>query len=287
MDLDRFLADALTEDLGPGDLTTDATVPRSLCGMGRVVAKQELVVAGQEVGARVFPLTASRLGFATTEVQVRLLVPDGERVTAGTCLAEVHAPTRVLLTGERLALNLWMKLCGIATHTRRFVDATGPDGPAVVDTRKTTPLLRDLEKEAVRCGGARNHRRGLYDGVLVKDNHVDAVGSLSEAVRRARAASHHLVRVQVEVRTLQEVEEALGTEADALLLDNFDDDGLREAVRRVRAARPRLFLEASGNLSLERLPRLRHLGLDAVSIGALIHQATWSDLSMKIRSLPG
>ena len=182
---------------------------------------------------------------------------------------------------ERPALNSLMKLCGIATHTRTFVDVAGP-GLRVVDTRKTTALWRDLEKYAVRCGGAHNHRRGLYDGVMVKDNHISAVGSLTEAVRRVRAEVHHLVRIEVEARTLAEVDEALTTDAEVILLDNMDDDTLREAVRRARAARP-VVLEASGNMTAERVARLAEIGVDVVSAGALIHQARWVDLSLKVQ----
>jgi nicotinate-nucleotide pyrophosphorylase (carboxylating) len=220
------------------------------------------------------------MGGATVYTPAR---PDGDAVTSGTVVARVAGPLRNLLVGERTALNFVMRLSGIAKNTRRFVDAAGETGPAVVDTRKTTPLHRQLEKQAVRCGGGRNHRFALYDGVLIKDNHVDAVGSITEAVQRARAANHHLVRVEVEVRTLSEVDEALATSADALLLDNFDDDGLREAVRRARAVKPGIVLEASGNMTPERIARIKDFGLDLVSAGGLVHQARWADLSLKVR----
>ncbi len=281
MDLDRFLNDALTEDLGHGDLTTESCVPPDLAGSGRVLAKQDLIVAGLDIARRVFPIVARRLD---TEAEIRwdALAKDGDRVAAGTVIATIRAPMQVILIGERLALNLLMKLCGIATHVRTYVDAAGDGGTRVVDTRKTTPLLRDLEKYAVRCGGAHNHRHGLYDGVLVKDNHVDAVGSLGEAVRRARAAAHHLVRVQVEVRSLDELEQALESPADAVLLDNMDDATLAECVRRARARKPTLVLEASGNMTAERIGRIAGIGLDFVSAGGLIHQARWADLSLKV-----
>lgn len=279
-DIHRLVALAIDEDLGHGDLTTEAVVPPELAGAGQVLAKQELVVAGHAAAAAVFAEVARRTG---AEARYEAVVAEGERVAAGTVVARAAGQLRALLVAERTALNLLMRMCGIATNTRRYVEAAGAAGPVVVDTRKTTPLHRSLEKHAVVCGGGRNHRHALFDGVLIKDNHVDAVGSLAEAVRRARAVTHHLVRIEVEVRTLAEVDEALGTEADALLLDNMDDDTLREAVRRARAAPRPILLEASGNMTVERIQRIRTFGLDFVSVGGLIHQATWADLSLKVR----
>ncbi len=283
MDLDRFLRDALLEDVGSGDLTTNATVPRDRNGRALLLVKQDLVVCGLALAPRVFAETARFLDFPETSVVWTSAAGDGDRVASRTVIAEIAAPIQVILVGERLALNLLMKLSGIATHVARYVAAAEGGTLRVVDTRKTTPLLRDLEKYAVRCGGAGNHRRGLYDGVLVKDNHVDAVGSLGEAVRRAREAAHHLVRVQVEVRTLAELDEALETAADAVLLDNLDDATLVEAVRRIRAKRPGWIVEASGNVTVERIAAIKGFGLDFVSVGGLIHQATWADLSLKIQ----
>ncbi|MCB9685715.1 MAG: carboxylating nicotinate-nucleotide diphosphorylase [Alphaproteobacteria bacterium] len=280
MRLSALVAAAIDEDLGHGDVTTEPTIGPEVAGTGRVLAKQALVVAGHEVARAVFAEVDARLGGSVT---YDVLVPEGTGVEAGTVVATVAGPLRNVVIGERTALNFLMRMCGIATNTRRFVDAAGPDGPRVVDTRKTTPLHRDLEKHAVRCGGGFNHRHALFDGVLVKDNHVDAVGSLTEAVRRARAANHHLIRVEVEVRSLVELEEALGTAADAFLLDNMDDATLREAVRIARERKPSVVLEASGNMSIERTERIRGFGLDLVSVGGLIHQATWADLSLKIR----
>jgi nicotinate-nucleotide pyrophosphorylase (carboxylating) len=285
LDIRRLVALAIDEDVGHGDLTTAAVVPPDLGGAGEVLAKQCLVVAGHAAAAAVFAEVAHRTG---ADASYEPTVPEGEEVPAGTVVARASGRLGALLMAERTALNLLMRMCGIATNTRRYVDAAGADGPVVVDTRKTTPLHRSLEKHAVVCGGGRNHRHALFDGVLIKDNHVDAVGSLGEAVRRARAASHHLVRIEVEVRTLAEVDEALATEADVLLLDNMDDETLREAVRRARAAqRPagvgRVLLEASGNMTVARISQIRSFGLDFVSVGGLIHQATWADLSLKVR----
>lgn len=280
MRLEELVARALDEDLGPGDVTTGPTIPADRAGTGRVLAKQELVVAGHAAAAAVFAEVDRRLG---GRVGYEVLVPEGRVVPAGTDVARVEGPLRNIVIGERTALNLLMRMCGIATHTRRFVAAAGPDGPKVVDTRKTTPLHRELEKHAVRMGGGHNHRHALFDGVLIKDNHVTAVGSLSEAVALARAAAHHLVRVEVEVGSLAQLDEALGTAAEVILLDNLDDATLAEAVRRTRARKPSVLLEASGNMTPERIASIRGLGLDLISAGGLIHQATWADLSLKIR----
>jgi nicotinate-nucleotide pyrophosphorylase (carboxylating) len=281
MTLGELVRLAIDEDLGHGDLTTDPTIPADALGSGNVLAKQDLVVAGHDAAAAVFAEVDRRLG---GRVEYRVRVADGRPAPKGTIVADVNGPLRNVVIGERTALNFLMRLCGIATNTRRHVEAAGEGGPAVVDTRKTTPLHRDLEKAAVRAGGGRNHRHALFDGVLVKDNHVTAVGSLSEAVRRARAANHHLVRVEVEVGSLDALDEALGTAADAVLLDNMDDATLAEAVRRARARKPHVVLEASGNMDVERISRIRGLGLDLVSVGGLVHQARWADLSLKIRA---
>ncbi|MEZ4236747.1 MAG: carboxylating nicotinate-nucleotide diphosphorylase [Myxococcota bacterium] len=279
MELDRLVALAIDEDLGHGDVTTDTVVPPELVGAGELLAKQDLVLAGHAAAAAVFAEVGRRTGGDAAYVAE---VAEGTEVAAGTVVARVSGQLATLLVAERTALNLVMRMCGIATNTRRHVEAAGPGGPRIVDTRKTTPLHRALEKHAVRCGGGHNHRHALFDGILIKDNHVDAVGSLTEAVRRARAGNHHLLKVEVEVRTLDEVDEALASGADVLLLDNMSDDTLQEAVRRARAARP-VILEASGNMNVARIERIRGFGIDLVSVGGLVHQARWADLSLKVR----
>ncbi len=277
IDYRAFASAAFNEDVGPGDLTTEATIPVEIVGAGGVLAKQDLVVCGQDLAAAFFEVVGRRYGAVA---HYEPLVPDGTRVEEGTYIASVKGSLRVIVVAERPALNCLMKLCGIATHTRTFVDVAG-EGLRVVDTRKTTPLWRDLEKYAVRCGGAHNHRRGLYDGVMVKDNHISAVGSLTKAVSLVRASVHHLVRIEVEARTLAEVDEALATDAEVILLDNMDDEMLRKAVSKARGARP-VVLEASGNMDAERVARLAEIGVDVVSAGGLIHQARWVDLSLKV-----
>jgi nicotinate-nucleotide pyrophosphorylase (carboxylating) len=259
---------ALEEDVGPGDRTTEAIVPPDLTATGTVIAKQTLVVVGHEEAGEVF----SQLGAAYA-----VAVPEGSEVAPGTAVARVEGTARALLTGERVALNFLMRLSGIATHTRSVVRRAG--SLTVVDTRKTTPLHRASERRAVRAGGASNHRFALYDGILVKNNHIAIAGGIAPAMERARAGANHLARIEIEVRTLGELEEALAAGAEAILLDNMSDDDLRESVRRVHG---RAVLEASGNMDGDRIARLADSGLDLVSMGGLVHQARWVDLSMRI-----
>ncbi|MDP2311802.1 MAG: carboxylating nicotinate-nucleotide diphosphorylase [Pseudomonadota bacterium] len=268
----------LEEDVGPGDVTTRAVVDPALQGAARIVAKQPIVVSGQPAAAEVF---------RQVDARYEAVVADGAEVEPGTVIGRVEGSLASLLTGERSALNFLMRLCGVATHTRSVVRAA--HGLRVVDTRKTTPLLRALEKDAVRHGGAANHRYALYDGVLIKDNHIVAAGGLTTAVRRARQGAHHLLRVEVEVEDLGELAEALAAGADVVLLDNMDDATLREAVamrtvHRANGGQP-VVLEASGNMTAERIATLGDVGLDFVSMGGLIHQARWADLSMRIEPL--
>jgi len=271
---------ALEEDVGPGDVTTESTVLAGAVGRARLYAKQDLVVCGHEPAAEVF----RQLG-ATWQV----VVPDGASAGPGVTLGYAAGPSRALITGERVALNFLMRLSGIATHTASVVRTAG--GLRVLDTRKTTPLHRSLEKHAVRCGGAFNHRGALYDGVLIKDNHVVAAGGVTAAIRGARAAAHHLLKIECEVESLDELREALDAGADAILLDNMDDETLATAIA-INEATPRrsgpAWLEASGNMTGPRIATLqallasRGLALDAVSMGGLIHQARWADISMRL-----
>ncbi|MCA9570449.1 MAG: carboxylating nicotinate-nucleotide diphosphorylase [Myxococcales bacterium] len=279
MDLNDFVARTLTEDIGPGDRTTEAVIPVEAAGSGYVLAKSDLVVCGHEPARKLLAGAAARYD---GEVLYDIVHPDGTEVSAGTVIARVRGSLRGIIVGERPALNCLMKMSGIATNVRTWVKAAEGSSVRIADTRKTTPLWRSLEKYAVTCGGGHNHRHALYDGVMVKDNHIYATGSLKAAVRRAREANHHLIRIEVEARTLDEVDEALDTDADVILLDNLDDPTLQEAVRRCRERRPHVVLEASGNISPERIARIKHFGLDVISAGGLIHQATWVDLSLKL-----
>lgn len=269
MTLDALIDAALAEDIGLGDVTTTTTVDPTLRGEAVILAKQELRLSGLEVASRVF----ERFG-----VSLAPRLCDGDQASPGVVVATLEGPLAGILTGERTALNFLMRLSGIATHTATVV-AAAAGRVKVVDTRKTTPLHRALEKAAVRHGGGHNHRFGLFDGVLIKDNHIVAAGGLSAAVQRARANAHHLLKVEVEVETLEQLHEALAVGADVVLLDNMDDSTLAEAVR-INAGRA--LLEASGNMDAARITRIRDLGLDFISVGGLIHQARWVDLSLRI-----
>lgn len=278
MDLAAQARRWIDEDLGPGDCTTEPCVGPDQQGTAVIVAKQDLVVCGHDVARAVFDEVSRRL---SQTVHYRAEIDDGALAAPSDRIAHLSGGLRALLIGERCALNLLMKLSGIATHARRFADAAG-DSLRVVDTRKTTPGLRDLEKYAVTCGGAHNHRFGLFDGVLIKDNHLVAAGGVRPAVQAVRARSHHLLKIEVEVTDLDELTEAIEAGADALLLDNMSNDELRRAVARARSMKPDIVLEASGNMDVSRIRGIRDLGLDVVSAGGIIHQATWVDLSMRV-----
>ncbi len=262
---------ALAEDIGPGDITTAACLPDNPPGRARIFAKQALTVSGLEIAGAVF---------AERGCVLRAVAADGEQLLPGEELARVEGPVQGLLIAERVALNFLMRLSGIATHTRAVV-AAAAGRIRIVDTRKTTPLHRALEKAAVRHGGGHNHRFALYDGVMIKDNHIAAAGGIRPAVRAVRAAVHHLVRVEVEVEDLDQLEEALSCGVEVLLLDNMDDDTIAEAVRRVAG---RAITEASGNMNPRRIAALaaREHRPDLISVGGLIHQARWVDLSMRL-----
>ncbi|MFM7319902.1 MAG: carboxylating nicotinate-nucleotide diphosphorylase [Armatimonadota bacterium] len=268
--LEPIVREALREDIGSGDLTTRLTVPTGARATARLVAKQEGVVCGIGVAALAFRLMDPEA--ICTPVRA-----DGDRVTPGDVLAVVDGPADALLTAERVALNFLQRLSGTATLARRCVDAVAGTSATVVDTRKTTPGLRLLEKYAVRCGGAANHRFGLGDGILIKDNHLAAGGGVGECVRRARAGAPHGIRVEVECKSLEQVEEALAVGADILLLDNMDLPTLRAAVGRI-AGRART--EASGGVRLETIRAIAETGVDLVSVGALTHSAPALDISL-------
>ncbi|HEX9416843.1 MAG TPA: carboxylating nicotinate-nucleotide diphosphorylase [Gaiellaceae bacterium] len=258
---------ALEEDLGSGDLTTDRIVPEGATCEAELLLKEPGVVCG---------LSFAEAVFTTLDPEVRFepIVADGDGIEPGR-IAELGGPTRAILSGERTALNLLGRLCGIATLTRRFVDAVEGTGAAILDTRKTTPGLRGLEKYAVRCGGGQNHRFGLYDGILIKDNHLKVAGSITAAVGRARNG----VPVQVEAETLADVREAVAAGADSILLDNMSPPELAEAVALIEG---RARLEASGGVSLETIKEIAGTGVDFVSVGALTHSARSLDVSLEV-----
>jgi nicotinate-nucleotide pyrophosphorylase (carboxylating) len=273
-DVDALIALALREDIGTGDITTEACVPAEARIDARLLARERLVLAGLPFFARVFALL-------DPAVTVTPRCEEGAEVPGNTVVATVSGPARSVLTGERTALNLLQRLSGTATLSRRFAEALAGLPARVVDTRKTTPGMRFLEKYAVRMGGAANHRMTLDSGVLIKDNHIVAAGGLTAAVTRARAAAPHLLKIEVEVTTLALLEEALAVGADVIMLDNMSTAMMREAVARVRAVAPATLVEASGGLSLGRVREVAETGVDLLSVGALTHSARGVDLSLE------
>ncbi len=272
---------ALEEDVGRGDWTTQWTVPCDRRSRAVIVAKEELVLAGTDCVVEVF-------GSIDPELRVEVLVADGAAARPGDVLVRLEGITWSILTGERTALNFVAHLSGIATHTRRFVEAVEGTGARVVDTRKTTPGWRLLEKAAVRAGGGTNHRIGLYDMVLIKDNHADAVGGVAAAVAEVRDWNDLGLEIEVEVRTLEELDAVLPLAVDRILLDNMDTATMREAVQRVHALGPsRPLVEASGNVTLRTVRAVAQTGVDLVSVGALTHSAPAADLSLRIEATQG
>jgi len=267
-----LLVRALEEDIGTGDITTNSCVPADAMADGAFFARDELVVAGTELLALIYDLQG---GITSLEIHT----PDGSRLQSGDKVASVRGRARTLLTCERVCLNFLQRLSGVATMAARYADAVKGTRTRILDTRKTTPGWRRLEKDAVRAGGGVNHRFSLGDGILVKDNHVAACGGVAEAVRRARARGSAMLKVEVEVVDLAGLDEAIAAGADIVLLDNMDDAALSEAVRR---AKGRVLLEASGNMTQERLPRVAATGVDFVSMGAITHSARAVDISFEL-----
>jgi nicotinate-nucleotide pyrophosphorylase (carboxylating) len=263
---------ALEEDIGPADATTDSIVPAHALSSGQIIAKQPGIIAGLDVAAAAFRLVDERIVFTP-------LVAEGAAVTNRQPLADVAGPARGLLTAERTALNFLGRMSGIATLTRRFVDAVAGTRAVILDTRKTAPGLRLLDKLAVRRGGGQNHRIGLYDMILIKDNHIDYAGSLAEAVRRARAA-HSGLEIEVEARTLEDVGAALELHVERILLDNMTLPEMRSAVL---MAGGRAKLEASGNVTLDTVRAIAETGVDYISSGALTHSVKVLDVSFDVR----
>jgi nicotinate-nucleotide pyrophosphorylase (carboxylating) len=266
----------LSEDLGRGDITTQATVTRNSRARGRFLAKEPMVVAGLEAAEAVFSTLDS-------QQQIEAFASDGEEVEAGKVIARTSGFADVLLAGERVALNLLQRLSGIATMTRRFVRAIEGTNAQIVDTRKTTPGLRMLEKYAVLSGGARNHRFGLDDGVLIKDNHIALAGGIGAAVERARESVGHLHKIEIEVSAEKDLREAIKGGADILLLDNLSPEETARLVQVARELQPHVTLESSGGITLENVRAYAEAGVDLISVGALTHSARAVDISFKIQ----
>lgn len=271
--LDRQIREFLIEDIGQGDITTEPIFNGDDEGRAQFVAREELVAAGMAtVAARVFQIL-------NPSIIVDRPVPDGQSVAAGKVLLQLSGPVRDLLKGERVALNLVQRLCGIATLTRKYVEQVAGLNVQVVDTRKTTPGLRMLEKYAVRVGGGKNHRFNLADGVLIKDNHIAACGSITEAVAKVRENVPHTIRVEVETDTLDQVQECLGCNVDIIMLDNMTLDQMKEAVKLING---KTLVEASGGVNLDTVRHIAETGVDIISVGRLTHSAPACDISMEL-----
>jgi nicotinate-nucleotide pyrophosphorylase (carboxylating) len=266
-----IIALALAEDLGTGDITARATIPTEAQGRAVLLAKAPGVVAGLPVASLVFTAV-------DPAITMTYLVSDGQTITAGDRLAEVRGPVRSLLTAERTALNFLQRMSGIATATARYVAAVQGTRSRIVDTRKTAPGHRALDKYAVRMGGGTNHRFGLSDGVLIKDNHLAATGSIADAVRAARAAAPHTLKVEVEVTSLVMCREAIAASVDIIMLDNMSLDDMRACVTLVDG---RALVEASGGVTLDRVRAIAEVGVDLISIGALTHSVQALDISLE------
>ncbi|MGD0836216.1 MAG: carboxylating nicotinate-nucleotide diphosphorylase [Polyangia bacterium] len=271
----RLIELALEEDLGRGDVTSQAVIGPRAVATARLVAREPLVLAGLGIGSAVFTRVDNTL--AVTE-----LAKDGEKLPAGAEIASISGRALSILAAERTALNFVQHLSGIATLTRAFVEAAGPEGPRIADTRKTTPGFRPLDKYAVRAGGGSNHRHDLGSGVLIKDNHVAIMGGIGPVVAEVRGRVPHGLKIEVEVDSLTQLDEAWAAGADIILLDNFSLPDIEQAVARTRARQPRPLLEVSGGVTLSRMPDLVRTGIDVISIGALTHSAPAVDLALDI-----
>jgi nicotinate-nucleotide pyrophosphorylase (carboxylating) len=271
-DLGDQVAAALREDVGTGDVTA-RLVPDKQLARGRVITREEAVVCGQ-------PWVDETFRRLDPSIQIRWHASDGDRVRANQVVFEIHGPARAVLTGERTSLNFLQMLSGVATQTRAFVDAVAGTGCTIIDTRKTLPGLRTAQKYAVRCGGAQNHRIGLFDMVLIKENHIAAAGSIASAIAAGKRASSGL-KIEVEVESLAGLDEALSAGPDIVLLDNFNNADMAKAVKTTRARTTTVKLEASGNVTLDTVRSIADTGVDYISVGSLTKHVHATDLSMR------
>ncbi len=269
----RLIENALAEDLGWGDVTTSSVLKGGEQGTAVAMAKDDLIVAGAAIFVEVFKVVDPSLSLETWTT-------DGEKADRGQIIAEITGNLGSILRAERVALNIFQRLCGIATETRRYVEAVKETQARIVDTRKTLPGFRVWDKYAVTVGGGCNHRFGLSDGILIKDNHIDAVGGIAAAVARCRQNAHHLLKIEVECRNLDDVREALDCGADVIMLDNMAIPEMKQSVALVRG---KALLEASGNVSLETVGEIAATGVDLISVGALTHSVQAADISLRIR----
>lgn len=269
----------LAEDIGRGDITTSSTVPPDVRGMGRFLAKEDIVICGMEVAEAVFAHLDAEVG------EIETTYSDGDEVSSGTVFGTLKGYADVLLTGERVALNLLQRMSGVATLTRQYVRAVEGTSAAIVDTRKTTPGLRLLEKYAVTIGGGKNHRMGLDDGVLIKDNHIALAGGVTEAVRAAKDMAGHLHKIEVEITNWAQLREAIEAGADIVMLDNQTPEEAAKLVQMSRDMNPNVLIEASGGMDLDRVRSFAEAGVDLISVGRLTHSARAVDISFKIQTM--
>ncbi|MBF0398486.1 MAG: carboxylating nicotinate-nucleotide diphosphorylase [Desulfobacterales bacterium] len=268
----RLIEIALEEDIGAGDITTDSIISQDEAGIGNIFAKEPLIVAGIDLARYVF-------FYLDKEINFKPACRDGDKIEKGDSIALLEGSLNTLLKGERTALNFLQRLSGIATLTRNYIKELGNNSTRIVDTRKTTPGWRALEKYAVRIGGAYNHRMGLYDGILIKDNHIACSGGIKKAVDMARKKAHHLLKIEVEVQNFDELHEALSVKADVIMLDNMNIEEIKKALEIIDH---RAIVEVSGGIKKENISDLAETGIDIISIGALTHSAKAVDISMDI-----
>jgi nicotinate-nucleotide pyrophosphorylase (carboxylating) len=273
------IGDFLAEDIGRGDITTQATVAPEVRGMGRFLAKEYLVICGLEVAEAVF------LHLDAEVAEIETSFSEGDEVEEGTVFATLKGYADVLLTGERVALNILQRMCGVATLTRQYVKAVAGTSAQIVDTRKTTPGLRLLEKYAVTVGGGKNHRMGLDDGVLIKDNHIALAGGITEAVVAAKQKCGHLHRIEVEITNWAQLREAIEAGADIIMLDNQTPEEAAKLVGMSRDLNPNVLIEASGGMDLDRVRSFAEAGVDLISVGRITHSARAVDISFKIQAV--
>jgi nicotinate-nucleotide pyrophosphorylase (carboxylating) len=278
-DMLASIGEFLSEDIGRGDITTQACVPPDARGAGQFLAKEDLVVCGLDVAEAVF----AHLDAESPEIEA--IVNEGEKVEAGTVFATLKGYADVLLTGERVALNLMQRMSGIATLTRAYVDAIEGTNAVIIDTRKTTPGIRMLEKYAVTVGGGKNHRFGLDDGVLIKDNHIAIAGGITEAVVAAKQKVGHLHKVEVEIANWAQLREAIEAGADIVMLDNQTPEEAAKLVEMARQMNPNVLLEASGGMDLDKVRSFAEAGVDLISVGRITHSAKAVDISFKIKTI--
>lgn len=272
---DSILINALLEDIGEGDVTTNTIIPGNHRSKAVLIAKEDFVLAGLPFTERIFKLINSALKFKANK-------KDGDIVKKGAVIAAINGNTRSLLTAERTALNILQRLSGIATLTYRFTEKVKGLPVNIVDTRKTTPGLRTFEKYAVRAGGGKNHRFGLFDGILIKDNHINAAGGIEKAVNMAKLKAQHMLKVEVEAKNIREVRSALSAGAEIIMLDNMSIEDIKKSVRMIRSQNPKVIIEASGNINLENIRAVAETGVVLISVGALTHSAAAVDISMDI-----